>query len=68
VLGGYDGPAYRGREPVLTSGQELLDPAAACVEAPILLEWIDGWQDVAPTPDKLAAARSWFEATRDQDA
>jgi len=25
------------------------------------LEWIDGWEDVAPTPDKLAAARSWFE-------
>jgi DNA-binding PadR family transcriptional regulator len=26
------------------------------------LEWIDGWEDVTPTPDKLAAARSWFEA------
>jgi PadR family transcriptional regulator AphA len=29
--------------------------------ADFALEWINGWDDTSPTPDRLAAARSWFE-------
>jgi PadR family transcriptional regulator AphA len=25
------------------------------------LDWIDGWDDVAPTAERLAAARGWFD-------
>jgi DNA-binding PadR family transcriptional regulator len=25
------------------------------------LDWIEGWEDVAPTPDRIAAAREYFE-------
>jgi hypothetical protein len=25
------------------------------------LDWIDRWEDTRPTPDKLAAAQTWFE-------
>ena len=36
--------------------------------ADFALEWINGWDDTKPTPDRLAAARSWFEqALADDD-
>ena len=36
--------------------------------AEFALEWIDGWEDVRPTSDKLSAARSWFEGVLAEDA
>jgi PadR family transcriptional regulator AphA len=29
--------------------------------ADFALEWINGWDDTDPTPDRLAVARAWFE-------
>ena len=31
------------------------------------LDWIDGWDDVKPTADLLAAARSWLERALAED-